>query len=81
MIVYKKKMVEKEEFDYAICDCCQKTIAEKDCIEIQEMYHIRFQGGYGAIFGDGNYIACDLCQHCLKDLIGKYCREVNHEDS
>lgn len=33
--------------------------------------------GYGSIFGDGIKIECDICQHCLKKLIGEYCREAD----
>jgi len=31
-------------------------------------------GGYHSVFGDGMEIEIDLCQQCLKDLLGKWVR-------
>ena len=57
------------------CDICHKIFnVEDDVFEIQEFHHVRFRGGYGSVFGDESSIACDICQHCLKQLIGEYCR-------
>jgi len=47
---------------------------QRDMWEISEMHHIDFTGGYGSIFGDGNSVRCDLCQHCLRDLIRPFAR-------
>ena len=64
-----------------ICDICKKeySLSEErgnvDILETQEFHYVRFTGGYGSVFGDCNEIECDICQHCLKELIGKYCRE------
>lgn len=46
----------------------------KDTFEIEEFHHINFTGGYESVFGDQNKVECDLCQHCLKELIGEYCK-------
>ena len=73
MIIYKTKMVEHQLLDIFICDRCKKEIKETDMVEIQEAYSIRFTGGYGSVFGDMNNVGCDLCQHCLMELIGKFC--------
>ncbi len=27
---------------------------------------------YGSIFGDSNRLKLDLCQHCLKDVLGQW---------
>jgi hypothetical protein len=57
------------------CDICGKEFEniKKNIIQIQEMYQIKFTGGYGSIFGDGNEIECDICQECLMNMIkGKY---------
>ena len=57
------------------CDICGKKYStDKDWQEIQEFVHIAFVGGYGSIFGDGEKYECDICQHCLKRLLGKYLR-------
>jgi hypothetical protein len=59
-----------------VCDKCKLKASSKckDFSEFQEFYHFDFRGGYGSIFGDGNKITCDLCQYCLKELLGQYFR-------
>ena len=59
------------------CDVCGTSYAYKsgdDRMEIQEFLCIDHKGGYGSIFGDPSSIKCDICQHCLKRLLGKYLR-------
>ena len=49
------------------CDKCKKQL--KDIMEIQEMLHIRFVGGYLSTFGDGTHINLDICQQCLYNFV------------
>jgi hypothetical protein len=70
---YKTEKVEHEVRDVFICDRCKKHIQSDDIFELQETYSIGFTGGYNSVFGDGNYVECDLCQDCLKKLIGDFC--------
>ena len=53
------------------CDICQETY-DFDSLEAQEFHMVRHESGYNSVFGDGNYISLDICQHCLKKIIGKY---------
>ncbi len=80
MIVYtyEEIKVKKATFKAFHCDKCKKEIMET--MELQETYRIQFTGGYGSVFGDGASIECDLCQRCLKDMIGDICRCVNTGD-
>lgn len=55
------------------CDRCGKTLTNEQP-EHQEILHIDFMGGYDSVFGDGVKVECDLCQECLKVLIGDFCR-------
>lgn len=71
MIIYKTEMVECQKLDKFICDRCKQEVVHKT--ELQEAYSIRFTGGYSSVFGDMNNVGCDLCQQCLKDLIGDFC--------
>ncbi len=71
MIITKTENVLTEVFEKAICDRCKKDIS--DDMQIQEMYQITFTGGYASVFGDMAQVTCDLCQQCLKDLIGDFC--------
>lgn len=63
-----------EEFEYIECDCCHKKFYKEDICERQEFLYIHQVGGYGSIFGDEAKIECDLCQHCIKELLGPYLR-------
>jgi hypothetical protein len=66
--------VEVEIVEVFICDKCKKEITPQDTWEWDEAYSISFRGGYASVFGDGAEVECDLCQHCLKELIETYCR-------
>jgi hypothetical protein len=72
-----KKTVRREKCVLSVtCDKCKKEISPDNVVEMQEVFHIRFTGGYGSVFGDESQVECDLCQHCLKELIGPYYRSV-----
>lgn len=76
MIKYVKTEVKVEELEVASmqCDRCKKDYDVSDYYEIQEFIHIYRTGGYGSVFGDTCQVECDICQHCLKKMIGKHCR-------
>jgi len=57
-----------------ICDVCKKEITPDDTYEWQEIHFVAFTGGFGSVFGDDTTVQCEICQHCLKKLIGQYCR-------
>lgn len=80
MIEYEKQTVQIVSPKIKVCDNCKKKVEKSDWIEFQEFYHIDFKGGYGSIFGDSAKIKCDLCQSCLKEIIGEICRIEKHED-
>lgn len=61
--------------DIIVCDRCHREMGpDAHDIELQERTAIRFRAGYGSVFGDGNLVEADICQHCLKDVFGKYLR-------
>lgn len=43
---------------------------ESNDFEEQEFLKIDYRAGYGSVFEDGARIKADLCQHCVKDLLG-----------
>ena len=55
------------------CDRCGKEYDAND-LETQEFHHIKFSGGYASVFGDGTEVECDICQHCLYQMIGEFCK-------
>lgn len=71
MIITHKVPREVEEVTSIICDYCKKDIIN---LELQEAININFVGGYASIFGDGARVEVDLCQDCLKKLLGPYLR-------
>lgn len=69
---------EKEVVKSMTCDICgktyDKTFSTDNIFEVQEFTHIKFVGGYGSVFGDGDMVECDICQNCLKEKLGEYIR-------
>lgn len=57
------------------CDRCDRLAEMGDSeLEFQEFVSIDRKAGYASIFGDGNHVQVDLCQHCLKDTLGPWLR-------
>jgi hypothetical protein len=57
------------------CDRCDRLAEVGDAeMEFQEFVSINQKAGYASIFGDGNHVQLDLCQHCLKDVFGPWLR-------
>lgn len=71
----KEELVVREVAVSVVCDVCGKSFSmEDDVFEVQEFVHIRLHGGYGSVFGDGDLVELDMCQHCLKKHLGEYVR-------
>jgi hypothetical protein len=69
MIKTKKVSVQVEQPTEIECDKCHTVYDVSDYFEVQEFLHINFVGGFSSIFGDGNKVECDICQHCLATMI------------
>jgi len=81
MKYYKEETTTVRILESVECDCCHKVYFTNDThdqFEIQEFLSYYEMGGYGSIFGDGNIIQLDLCQECIKDVLGKYLK-INQE--
>jgi hypothetical protein len=48
-----------------------------DDYETQAFVSLDFVGGYQSVFGDGNHVAIDICQYCLKDKLGAWLKIQN----
>lgn len=72
MKTYRREEVFQNVLVAVTCDCCKKEYDE--IFEIQEFLHYENDAGYGSIFGDGNRLRLDLCQHCTKKLLGEFIR-------
>jgi hypothetical protein len=64
------------------CDrCVRRMTADLDQdLEWYEKLSISFEGGFGSVFGDGNRISVDFCQHCVLDTLGQWLR-IAHSDA
>ena len=76
MKTYKQISVTKSFLDYITCDVCKQIYYMEEWSEIQEFTHISLSCGYNSVFGDGTTVECDICQHCLQKLLGKYIRTI-----
>lgn len=77
MIKYKPITVSVPS--HFICDICEREY--NDIIEVQEKISINEHCGYGSIFGDGNRIELDMCQHCVSDILGQYIYHKKDRDN
>ncbi|HRQ56395.1 MAG TPA: hypothetical protein PLN31_03185 [Azoarcus taiwanensis] len=64
-----------------ICDRCGRAIPPQDHDEDQERLAIDFTAGYASVFGDGNRVQADLCQHCVKKVLGRWLRITEPDDT
>lgn len=68
MIKTMRKKVPQEVPVGWVCDACGTY--EESQEEAQEWLSWRHRGGYNSMFGDGEELSLDLCQACLKTLLG-----------
>ena len=74
MVEFETLLEERRSITKKICDKCGRITDRDDPFEFQEYHHVRFEGGYGSVFGDESLVEGDFCQHCLKELLGDYLR-------
>ena len=56
--------------DTVTCEVCGTE--DFDPMEIQEYLAIDFIGGFQSVFGDMEEYTADICQRCVKKLLGEY---------
>lgn len=76
---YKKVRQTVSQVVSITCDVCKKDY--DDVFDTQEFLSYNDTCGYGSVFGDMNRIEIDICQHCVKDLLGKYLRVYQYGES
>ena len=61
--------------DTIVCDRCGREMrAKAPDLEHQERLALRFRAGMDSVFGDGALVESDLCQHCVKEVLGPWLR-------
>lgn len=71
MITYQTVKVQRPAT--IACDKCGRT-DDVGGMEAQEFLRHADGAGYGSVFGDGNRVEIDLCQHCVKEVLGPWLR-------
>ncbi len=68
---YRDKVV--CEFSACTCDRCGRRMSldGPDC-EWHEKVSLDWEGGFDSVFGDGAHVSIDLCQHCVRDVLGPW---------
>lgn len=61
-----------QELAACICDRCRRRLTPAEPGEWQERLSFDQDCGFDSVFGDGNTISLDLCQHCIKELLGQW---------
>lgn len=65
--------------DKVVCDCCKQETDAEDVMEAQEYETFTFVAGYNSQYNDdGTKYEVDLCQHCIRKLLGPFLRPVKH---
>lgn len=80
MIKTKIVMKEMEEIVSIICDVCKKEYGKDDWQELDEFTHLNLEGGYFSVWGDGFSGSLNICQYCLKEMMGKYIQDKEEQN-
>lgn len=64
-----------------VCDRCgREALCDDTDGEFHEFVSIESRAGYGSVFGAGNRVEIELCQHCIKDTLGSWIRITDPSD-
>lgn len=56
------------------CDRCHRRLTPDDPGEWQERLSLDHSCGFDSVFGDGSTVSLDLCQHCVREVLGEWLR-------
>lgn len=71
MKTYVTRRIEATALTALSCDKCGRELLE-DKMEYQEAMFYESDCGYSSVFGDEATISIDLCQHCVKEILGAW---------
>lgn len=63
-----------QELAVCTCDRCQRRLIPGEPGEWQERLSFEHSCGFDSVFGDGNTVSLDLCQHCVREVLGEWLR-------
>ena len=61
-----------QELAAITCDRCQQRLTPDGSNEWQERLSFDHNCGFDSVFGDGNTVSLDLCQHCVWEVLGEW---------
>lgn len=70
-----------QELAACTCDRCQCRLTPDEPGEWQERLSLNHSCGFDSVFGDGNVVSLDLCQRCVRELLGEWLHIKLPEDS
>ncbi|CAD6563128.1 hypothetical protein ACFQ3P_41890 [Paraburkholderia sabiae] len=68
-LMFDYRGVDREQIPVCVCDRCGRRMHHTDP-EHAEKQSLAWRTGMHSIFGDGRNIRVDLCQHCLRRVLG-----------
>ena len=75
----EKEIIERTRCVSILCDCCKKEF-DND-MDLQEFLCHYNTGGYGSVFGDGAVMSLEICQDCVKKLLGEFIQFHNDDEA
>lgn len=69
-----------QELAACTCDRCKRRLTPDDG-EWQERLSFDHACGFDSVFGDGNTVSLDLCQRCVRELLGQWLRITSPADT
>ncbi|GAA0833691.1 hypothetical protein [Cupriavidus pauculus] len=67
-----------QELAACTCDRCKRRLTP-DNGEWQERLSFDHACGFDSLFGDGNTVSLDLCQRCVREVLGQWLRIIPAE--
>ncbi|MFP3891185.1 MAG: hypothetical protein ACLFVM_12930 [Ralstonia sp.] len=61
-----------QELVACTCDRCQRRLTSDEPGEWQERLSFDHSCGFDSVFGDRNTVSLDLCQHCVREVLGQW---------
>ena len=76
--IFKEVQKTFREFSGFVCNKCKAKYDKDNYIEVDNSFVWDDVGGYGSLWGDGNYDEIVLCQICAYEGLKDYA-EINKE--
>lgn len=61
-----------QELVACTCDRCQRRLTSDELGEWQERLSFDHSCGFESVFGDGTTVRLDLCQRCVREVLGQW---------